>query len=167
MYAYKMAVAIKDAGYTNIRIYNGGLKEWMASGNPVEVIDALPEYTLPMVAAKQLLLKLNEAAANNCSTPDGKPFLTLLDLRTDRTPEWSTVPLTITSNCTTITGVIDDLLDEKFRKNIPSNSPVYTITETGNRDIFAGRYLKKKGYTNVYGLRFGMRGWIKNDYPTH
>ncbi|WP_136806111.1 hypothetical protein [Desulfosediminicola flagellatus] len=167
MYAYKLAVAIKRAGYSNIRIYNGGLKEWIASGNTVEVIDHLQEYTLPMIDAAELLKKITAAKENGCTSVDGRPFLTLLDLRTERSQAGGNVPLNIASNCTTIEGVMDDLLDEQFRSNIPIDSPVYVITETGNRDRYVGRFLKKYGYTNITGLIFGMRGWIKADYPTN
>jgi hypothetical protein len=37
--------------------------------------------------------------------------------------------------------------------------------ETGNRDIFAMKFMYKYGYTNIVGLNFGMRGWIKPGYP--
>ena len=39
------------------------------------------------------------------------------------------------------------------------------MTETGNRDMFVMKYLYRYGYTNIKGLEFGMRGWIKSNYP--
>jgi len=42
---------------------------------------------------------------------------------------------------------------------------VVTLTETGNRDDIAIRYLSRFGYDNVKLVEFGMRGWIKNKLP--
>ncbi|MBL7225660.1 MAG: rhodanese-like domain-containing protein [Desulfobacteraceae bacterium] len=52
-----------------------------------------------------------------------------------------------------------------MRNQIPNKGLVVLVCETGNRDWAALRYLYKWGYTNIVGLRFGMRGWIKSDYP--
>lgn len=62
--------------------------------------------------------------------------------------------------------LLDDLLSEEVRKMIPKVGEVITITETGNRDEYAIRYLSQFGYTNIKGLKFGMRGWLKQRYPT-
>jgi len=160
-----VAVAIRRHGYTNIRIYNGGLKEWIGAGLPVEVIEPLPEYDVGFITAKELKQQVDLAEKSSCRTAGDKPIFTLLDLRTERIPEGLESPLVIRTCCTTITGYLDDLMNEEFRKNIPRDVPVYLVTETGNRDLFAARYLSKFGYTNVVGLQFGMRGWIKADYP--
>lgn len=61
---------------------------------------------------------------------------------------------------------LDDLLDESTRKTIPRTGLVVIVTETGNRDEFAIRYLSQFGYDNIVGLKFGMRDWIKQRYPT-
>jgi len=49
--------------------------------------------------------------------------------------------------------------------SVPRAGLVVTITETGNRDSFLIRYLYKFGNVNTKGLQFGMRGWLKADYP--
>jgi rhodanese-related sulfurtransferase len=73
--------------------------------------------------------------------------------------------LAIETNCNTIKCLLDDLSDPEVRSSIPKEGTVIIICETGNRDIIAMRYLHKFGYDNIFGLRFGMRGWIKLDYP--
>jgi len=165
VFAYKVAVAIRGHGYTNIKIYNGGLKEWIAAGLPVETVDPLPAYDVGFITAKDLKLQVDLAEKSGCRRADDKPMFTLLDLRTERVAEGLETPLVIRTCCNTITGYLDDLMDERFRKQIPKDIPVYVVTETGNRDLYAVRYLSKFGYANVSGLQFGMRGWIKADYP--
>lgn len=161
-----MAVAIKNHGYTNIKIYNGGLKEWQESGLPIERMEPLLDYDVQFVTNQQLHDKLLPAEGNGCRTPNGRSLLTILDLRTERIPEGATVPVVIRTTCRTISGLLDDLLVERFRNRIPIDSPVYVVTETGNRDVFAARFLKRYGFSNIFGLQFGMRGWLKADYPT-
>lgn len=42
MFSYKAAVAVKELGFENIRIYNGGIKDWKKSGYPLESVQPLP-----------------------------------------------------------------------------------------------------------------------------
>lgn len=160
-----MAVAIRKYGYTNIKIYNGGLKDWLKSGNAITVIERLPEYAASFVTGEELMAQVSSAEKNGCRTAEGKPLFTLLDLRTELSLNSPTAAVAIRTSCRTVAGLLDDLLDQSFREKIPSDSPVYVITETGNRDAFAMQYLSKFGYRNITGLLFGMRGWIKDDYP--
>lgn len=161
-----MAVVIKNNGYSNVKIYNGGLKEWIDSGLEVESHEVLPEYETRFYTAEELKEQIDLAGKTKCLSAKGAPFLTLLDLRTERVPEGGALPLLIRSSCNTVSGLLDDLQQDDFRKKIPIDTPVFVITETGNRDDFAVKYLSKFGYTKVYGLKFGMRGWIKADFPT-
>ena len=109
--------------------------------------------------------KIKQAEAGNCLDQNNKPLLTILDLRTEHflNPEKSLSY--VKSNCKTINSLFDDLANPDVRKQIPKEGLVVTITETGNRDKFAMQFLSKFGYTNVMGLQFGMRGWIKLNYP--
>ena len=160
-----MAVAIRKYGYTNIKIYNGGLKDWLKSGNAITVIDRLPEYEVSFATGEELMARVASAEKDGCRTAAGKPLFTLLDLRTELSLDPAGPAVTIRTSCRTVVGLLDDLLDQSFRDKIPSDSPVYVITETGNRDAFAIKYLSTFGYRNISGLLFGMRGWIKADYP--
>jgi len=161
-----VAVAIRQYGYTNVKIYNGGLKEWISDGLPVESTEKLPEYEVNFLSAEDVKNKMDVDEKRGCLSADGLPLLTLLDLRTERVPEGAEAPLVINSICPTISGFLDDLQRADFRNKVPLNSLVIVITETGNRDEYAARYLYKFGYTQVLGLQYGMRGWIKADFPT-
>lgn len=71
----------------------------------------------------------------------------------------------IKTNCQTFHCLLDDFQKPDLRKRIPRKGAVIVISETGNRDWAAMRFLSQWGYTNIAGLQFGIRGWIKSGYP--
>lgn len=150
-------------GYQNIKIYNGGLKDWKKSGYPVTVIEALPFFKVRYITPEELLEKINLAADCECREK-GKPLLTLLDYRVERIERAQTTK-SILTNCETIVVHLDDLLDAKIRQKIPEEGLVVLVCETGNRDKYAIRFLRKYGFSNIAALEFGMRGWIKKGFP--
>ncbi len=166
MFAYKMAVVIKALGFNKIKIYNGGLKDWLNSGLPTEAIAPLADYEARFVSAEELYAYVLHAEENGCVQVDGKVAFTLLDIRTEPDIESDSNSAVITNPCETVTGILDDLQDESFRQKIPKDTPVFVITETGNRDVFAIRYLHTFGYSNIKGLKFGLRGWLMANLPT-
>jgi rhodanese-related sulfurtransferase len=95
----------------------------------------------------------------------GKPTLTILDLRTERHLEPGQEFPSIKTSCRTLELLLDELQRPEIRDKVPKDGLVVTVTETGNRDIFAMKFMYKYGYTNIVGLNFGMRGWIKPGYP--
>lgn len=158
-----MAVAIKQHGYANIKLYNGGIKDWKKSGLPTQSIEPLPNYAAATISSEALhaIMQTNE----RCLDADGKPLVTLLDLRTENSLGESAEDLQrIRTTCPVIPLLLDDLRSEAVRAKIPRDGLVVTISETGNRDEFAMRYLSQFGYTNLKGLEFGMRGWLKNKF---
>jgi rhodanese-related sulfurtransferase len=161
-----MAVAIKNHGFNNIKIYNGGLKDWLISGFTTETIESLPECETKTVTAQELYSYILSAEENGCNQANGKPAFTLLDIRTNPGIESKSTSVVIPNRCETVMGSLDDLQDESFRKRLPIDSPIFVVTETGNRDVFAIRYLHIFGYSNVTGLKFGFRGWIMDNFPT-
>ncbi len=169
MFAYKTAVAVKANGFTNIKIYNGGIKDWKKSGLPIQTIDALPKIEHVMITGEELLALLQSAKGNECRDPSNQPLVTLLDLRTENhlPPEAGTSPMIthIKTSCPKVICLLDQLQLPEVRDKIPKAGLVVTITETGNRDQFAIQYLSKYGYNNLKGLIFGIRGWIKENYP--
>jgi rhodanese-related sulfurtransferase len=121
------------------------------------------------ITAEELLALLQSAKDNDCRGPSNHPLVTLLDMRTENhlppesgTPEYITH---IKTACPRIFSLLDQLQQPEIRDKIPKTGLVVTVTETGNRDQFAIRYLSKHGYDNLKGLMFGMRGWIKEDFP--
>ena len=63
MFAYKTAVAIKKLGFRNVRIYNGGLKDWKKSGNAISSLEPLPTYKGKFINADELLSRMKKAEA--------------------------------------------------------------------------------------------------------
>jgi rhodanese-related sulfurtransferase len=113
----------------------------------------------------ELMVLLQKAESQNCEGKSGQPIVTLLDLRTEnRLPTVEPVSL-IRTKCPTVFCLLDDLQKPAVRESIPKQGLVVTVTETGNRDNFAIQYLSKHGYTNLQGLLYGMRGWLKANYP--
>ena len=158
-----MAVAIKKHGFNEIKIYNGGLKDWIKSGNDVVIIDDLPEYEGSFIDAEGLMDLLTKS--ENCLNADNRPAATILDYRTEAASGVSDSTLFIRSKCPSIKMLLDDFADPEARAQIPKQGLVVLISETGNRDAFAMQYLNSHGYDNVKGLRFGMRAWIKAGHP--
>lgn len=137
----------------------------MKSEFKIDTLELLPEYKSQYLTAEEVLSKLIPSN-NTCKNEAGNPNVTLLDLRTEHHLKDVKRPLIIKSDCLTIFCLLDDLQKDEVRKQIPKKSLVVTVTETGNRDKFALQYLSKYGYENIYGLLFGMRGWIKAGYQT-
>lgn len=102
---------------------------------------------------------------NGCRDEVGNTVLTLLDLRNNSLLGPETIPQ-IKTSCPTVWILLDDLTDPEKLSQIPHEGTVVTISETGNRDSFAIRYLVQYGFSNLIGLRFGMRRWLKLQYPT-
>lgn len=122
-----------------------------------------------LITAEELLALLQSAKANDCRDPSNQPLVIILDLRTENhlspEPGASTSIPRIKTSCPRVLSLLDQLQQPEVRNKIPKTGLVVTITETGNRDQFAIQYLSKYGYDNLKGLMFGMRAWIKEDYP--
>ena len=133
---------------------------------PIESRKRLPEYEGKFITTTHLLKMIQKCESNACGNESRPSCLTLLDLRTENMIERDKPIPWIKTTCHTVRCLLDDLRKPEVRENISTDHPVVTITETGNRDIFAMRHLYGFGYRQVYGLRFGMRGWIKMNFPT-
>ena len=163
-----MAVAIKNLGFTNIIIYNGGLKDWLKAEQPVDSIDPLPEYDGPFISAEEASEKLAKAEATGCKDSAGDPLYTLIDFRSSLklTEKKGGDRYRVKTSCQTIYALLDEFIDnEPLINSLPGKGLILTISETGNRDKYLMKYLYKFGLENVAGLQFGMRGWLKGNYP--
>ncbi len=175
MYAYKTAVAVKKLGYKNIKIYNGGIKDWSKSGFPLIRKAPLPDHKAKFITTERLASLLVEKAMWGCKNEQGNPVLVLLDLRnepvlseqhsTEESNIYKERLLSIDTPCPTISHLFDDFLNSEVRRHIPTDVRVVTITETGNRDAQIQAFFAKYGYENIESLEFGMRGWIKGMHP--
>ncbi len=163
-----MAVAIKKIGFSNIKIYNGGIKDWIKSGNTITSIELLPDSKINFIDANELKTIIDTAEARNCVDEKGQPLLTLIDLRVTQghSAKKGADKYRIKTRCHTITALLDDFLDNSaLIQSIPENSLTVSISETGNRDEFLIRYLSKFGKHNIRMLKYGMRNWLKAYYP--
>ena len=165
VFAYKAAVAVKALGYKNIKIYNGGIKDWKKSGLPLASINPLPDVSASFISSDLLKDEIDTAEKNQCIDNNGAPQITLLDLRNEYFLQPDKPLADIDTVCRTIKMQLDDLLKADVRAELPQKGMLVTVTETGNRDVFVKRYLSKYGYDNITGLHFGMRDWIKKGYP--
>ncbi len=152
-------------GFRNIKIYNGGLKDWKKSGYKIDSIEPLPKYEGKFITADELREKIKETEIVNCVDKNNEKILTIIDYRTENFIKTEKPFPSIKTNCPTIKCLLDDLQEVDTRDKIPKKGLVVLLCETGNRDDVAMRYLFKYGYTNVVGLRNGMREWIKSNYP--
>ena len=91
--------------------------------------------------------------------------MTIIDYRTEDFLETDRPIPSIKTKCRIIKCLLDDFSNPAIRNLIPKDGEVVLVCETGNRDKTAMKYLFKFGYLNIKGLKFGMRGWIKLDYP--
>ena len=163
-----MAVAIKKLGYTNIKIYNGGLKDWIKSGHITESIEPLPKTQVHFIDVEELMSALAEADERNCIDNSGNPLITLLDFRVTKglSRKMGADKYKIKTNCQTISAQLDDFPNNKpLIQSIPKKGLIVSICETGNRDTFLIRYLSKFGISNIRSLKYGMRSWLKANYP--
>ena len=132
---------------------------------PLESQHSLPDVDVKFIEADALLDQLESAQAQSCIDSRGKPLLTILDFR-DENFLHSDNPLPhIKTVCRTRMLQMDDIREPAVRSSLPGEGLVVVVTETGNRDEYIMRYLSQFGFTNIKGLRFGMRSWIKSDFP--
>lgn len=148
-------------------IYNGGIKDWGKSGFAIETIESLPDIEYSVFTTVELHKMLQDHDIRACRDKDSNPLLTILDFRTANHLNPAAFPLQIKTTCPSEKFMLDDILLAETRDSIPRLHQTITITETGNRDEFIIRYLSKYGFTNITSLKYGMRGWLKQRYPTH
>lgn len=118
------------------------------------------------INADQLKQMIEKAQTGQCMDEKGAAAITILDFRNEFFLNPDNPPPAIDTVCKTQRLQLDDLLKPEVRAALPRHGKLVTITETGNRDAFAMRYLHGFGFDDISGLQFGMRGWIKLGYPT-
>lgn len=156
-------------GFTNIILYNGGLKDWSKAGHKTISTAPLPPSTVEFIDVDTLHSYLLEAESNNCVDSSGKPLLTIVDFRISHPLQElrGADRYRIRTSCQTIKAQLDDFLNNKELVNtLPDSGQVISISETGNRDHFLIRYLSQFNKTNIKGLKYGMRSWLKAGYPS-
>ena len=106
-------------GFRNIKIYNGGLKDWIKSRNKIDVIEALPEYQGKFMHADELLAKIKQEDSQNILDQNSKSGFTILDYRTENFLIKDKPILSIKTKCNMIKCLLDDLRNTEVRSQIP------------------------------------------------
>jgi rhodanese-related sulfurtransferase len=115
-----------------------------------------------------LLKKIRKIEGERCRDEQGNPRLVLLDFRASRLlrNKIGGDRYQVKTACPFVILQLDDMLHaEEVIRQLPRGAMIVCISETGNRDIYLQRYLYRHGFTNIYALKTGMRGWLKSGYP--
>ncbi len=93
--------------------------------------------------------------------------ITVIDIR--RSEEWSQTGVVEGSRKLTAfekNGRVNPKFFAEFTTSIAKDQPVILICRTGNRTSHLSKYLADDlGYTNVYNVRNGITGWIRDGQP--
>jgi len=140
----------------------------MKVGNEITATAPLPAVDVNFMDVDALQKLLAAADAQNCKDTDNLPLVTILDFRMSRALQvkMSADKYQIRTRCKTITAQLDDFIDNReLIDSLPENGQIIAVSETGNRDRFLIRFLSGYNKTNIQGLKYGMRNWLKSRYP--
>jgi len=88
----------------------------------------------------------------------------LVDVRTP--PEWGHLGVVPGSKLITFFNErgaynLDDFMKQLEKKGISKNDDVVVICRSGNRSVHVSNMLTAKGYSSVYNVKRGIKGWIR------
>lgn len=135
--AAKTAIAL---GYTNVKVYQAGLPDWIRKRFPVTHTVEYPKVDIPRMYPQEIYEKLDE--------------LTILDIRATEAKQIGQIKQGVVINIP-----LDDL-EEKYDA-LPKNQMIAIVDFGGGQVDICGRYLVSKGYTNLVGIEGGAKAWIK------
>ncbi|MDB5954846.1 rhodanese-like domain-containing protein [Ramlibacter sp.] len=150
--AARAARRLRDAGYTQVQVLQGGARAWAAAGRTLFQGQNLPSktfgecvehaFTVPQLSAQQLHARL----------ASGEP-LVLLDGRTLQEHRRMTIPGAI--------PVPNGELALRWRSVVPDeHTPVVVHCAGRTRSIVGAQILRDLGLPNpVYALENGTQGW--------
>ncbi len=143
------------------------MKDWIKAGNEITAAAPLPAINVNFVDVDELQKLLAAADRQNCKDADNKPLLTILDFRMSRAlqKKMSADKYQIQTRCSTINAQLDDFINnEALINSLPDSGQIIAVSETGNRDRFLIQFLSQYNTTNIRGLKYGMRNWLKAGY---
>ncbi len=67
-------------------------------------------------------------------------------------------------------GILEACCDWGYAETIPElvsarDKEVIIICRSGNRSALAAKVMQEMGYTNVFSMKTGIKGWNDSDYP--
>jgi rhodanese-related sulfurtransferase len=160
-----MAVAIRKSGFNNIKIYNGGINDWMKSGLPLNSIKKIPDNPVNYIEPEDLHKLIMESDATNCLDKQGNPIFSFIDIRdTSLDHVHKADKLTIKTKCKIHSFIIDDIMVAE-KKILPEGKWI-VFCETGGRGHFLSRYIYESGKKDILILKSGFLNWEKKEFPT-
>ena len=142
MISKKAAGLVADRGYTNVKWYRDGIPAWVKAGNVLEKKDALPKVEVPILSADELMGMVADVY--------------VVDIRPEHMYNMGSIKgsskIPMTKLSAEYTG-------------IPKAEKIVFQDHTGKQALVAGRFLKSKGYPEVFRLQGGLMAWSRKGYP--
>ena len=135
--AAKEAIAL---GYTNVKIYQAGLPDWIRKRFPVVRTVEYPKAEIPKMYPQEVYEKLDKVV--------------ILDIRGAKSREIGEIKNGIVMNIP-----LDDI-EEKYTA-LSENETIVIVDLAGKQVDICGRFLVSKGYTNLAAIEGGALAWVK------
>ncbi len=126
-------------GYTNVKIYNGGLPDWIRRRFPVIRTVEYPKINILKIYPEQVYKKINDVVILDIGGE------ALHRIGTFQQGDVAHIP-------------IDDL-DEKYSV-LPKDKKIIIVDVMGKQEEIAGRFLTMKGFKNLAVMAGGGRAWF-------
>ena len=135
--AAKEAIAL---GYTNVKVYQAGLPDWIRKRFPVTRTVEYPKVDIPRLSPQEVFEKLDDVI--------------ILDIRGTESKQIGQIKQGIVMDIP-----LDDL--EKKFDALTKTETIVIVDLAGMQVDICGRFLYSKGYSNLAGIEGGARAWIK------
>ena len=138
--SFKAARKAMALGYTNVKIYQAGLPDWIRKRFPVTSTVKYPKVDIPKMYPQEVYEKLCEVV--------------ILDIRGEESKQIGEI-----KHGFVVDIPLDDL-EEKYTI-LSKNETIVIVDLAGKQVDICGRFLVHKGYTNLAGLEGGAQAWVK------
>jgi len=127
-------------GYTNVKVYPGGLPDWIRRRYPVVRTVDYPKVKIPKMYPEKVYKQLGNLVILDIGGPE------LQKIGTFKQGHVFHIPL--------------DDLEDKYEA-LPKDKKIVIVDVMGKQEDIAGRFLTMKGYTNLAEMAGGGRAWFK------
>lgn len=129
-----------NLGYTNVKVYQAGLPDWIKKRFPVSRIENYPDVQIPFIAPQDVVKQLKK--------------LILLDIRGKESKLIGAL-----QHGHIFDIPLDDL--EKEYQILPKDKMIIIIDLAGKQGEICGRFLTQKGYSKMAVMDGGALAWLK------
>jgi len=153
-------------GFKNIKIYNGGIKDWKIRGLPLDSTEKIPDYPVNYIMPDELSKLITEADKTNCLDSEKKPILSFIDIRDYHLDKFLIADKhTIKTTCKTHKFIIDDIRSAEKRAILPDGKWII-FCETGGRGHYLSKFMYRLGKKDIYILKGGILNWQNKGFET-